>query len=417
MERESRNLEYKESVTRSFLKTVSAYANHGGGRILFGISDEGVVVGIGDVSQACLDVENMVNDSIEPLPTYSIEPDMTTGVITLSVEEGPSKPYCYKRVAYRRSDTATLPVDRLEMQRLILAGSNLDFDEIASPEQSLTFSYLGKKASSALGIEKMSDDSLKSFGLMSHNGVYSNAAALLADVNSFPGVDVVRFGDTINDIHERRDMSGVSVLRQVDETLEMLDRFYSLDRIEHGKRGRVETIPADALREALANAVVHRQWDDRARITVAMHPDRVVVTSPGGLPETLSVDSYLNGMISRPRNPLLAYVFLRLGYIEQLGTGVARIKSCYEEKPAKPQFDVREDAISVTLPVAEMVRLTMEEQQVADVLGTALVLPRAQIEQLSGLSRGVVLRTLQSLEAKGVVQRTGNGRSTKYRKR
>lgn len=93
------------------------------------------------------------------------------------------------------------------------------------------------------------------------------------------------------------------------------------------------------------------------------------------------------------------------------------MKSCYEGKPAKPQFDVREDVISVTLPVAEMVRLTMEEQQVADVLGTALVLPRAQIEQLSGLSKGVVLRTLQSLEAKGVVQRTGNGRSTKYRKR
>lgn len=199
------------------------------------------------------------------------------------------------------------------MRRLILAGSNLDFDEIASPEQSLTFSYLGKKASSALGIEKMSDDSLKSFGLMSHDGVFSNAAALLADANSFPGVDVVRFGDTINDIHERHDMSRVSVLRQVDKTLEMLDRFYSLDRIEHGKRGRVETIPADALREALANAVVYRQWDDRARITVAMHPDRVVVTSPGGLPETLSVDSYLNGMVLRPRNPLLAYVFLRLG--------------------------------------------------------------------------------------------------------
>ena len=112
--RESRNLEYKESVTNTFLKTVSAFANYGTGEILFGIADDGTVIGIKDAKTACLDIENRINDSIDPVPEYTLSINEKNAVITLRVNEGLHKPYLYKAKAYRRNDSATIAVDRLE---------------------------------------------------------------------------------------------------------------------------------------------------------------------------------------------------------------------------------------------------------------------------------------------------------------
>ena len=120
--KETRSFEVKERVTNTFLKTVSAYANFGDGIIRFGITDDGKFVGIEDAGNACLDIENRINDSISPVPDYRISVDDDTNVITLEVKEGIYKPYYYKSKAYKRNDTATIEVDRLELNRLILEG-------------------------------------------------------------------------------------------------------------------------------------------------------------------------------------------------------------------------------------------------------------------------------------------------------
>ena len=117
--RETPSIEYKESVSPSFLKTVSAYANYGTGRVLFGVSDEGVQVGVDDPVAASLRIENMVNDSLDPVPRYEIDPDSSTGIVTLTVYEGQDKPYRSKGKAYRRNDSATIEVDRLEYGRCV----------------------------------------------------------------------------------------------------------------------------------------------------------------------------------------------------------------------------------------------------------------------------------------------------------
>ena len=93
-DRDSRNLEYKEDISNTFLKTVSAFANFDGGQIVFGVDDDGRVVGLaGDLEQACLSIENKVNDALRPVPPYRLEIDEKRGTVTLAVQEGIDKPY------------------------------------------------------------------------------------------------------------------------------------------------------------------------------------------------------------------------------------------------------------------------------------------------------------------------------------
>ena len=123
--RETRTLELKETITNTFLKTVSAFSNYDGGIIIFGIDDEGVIKGLPDVKQSCLDIENKINDSISPQPDYTLEVQNNDQTIKLIVKSGLQKPYLYKSKAYKRNDTATIEVDTLEFSRLILDGKNI----------------------------------------------------------------------------------------------------------------------------------------------------------------------------------------------------------------------------------------------------------------------------------------------------
>ena len=111
--RETRILEFKETITNTFLKTVSAFSNYDGGTIYFGIDDEGNIKGLPDVKQACLDIENKINDSISPQPNYMLEIQNNNRTIKLTVQSGLQKPYLYKSKAYKRNDTATIEVDTL----------------------------------------------------------------------------------------------------------------------------------------------------------------------------------------------------------------------------------------------------------------------------------------------------------------
>ena len=159
--KETRSFEVKERVTNTFLKTVSAYANFGDGIIRFDITDDGKFVGIEDAGNACLDIENRINDSISPVPDYRISVDDDTNVITLEVKEGIYKPYYYKSKAYKRNDTATIEVDRLELNRLILEGEDRSYDELASDVKDLEFTILEGKMKEQLGISAISTDILR----------------------------------------------------------------------------------------------------------------------------------------------------------------------------------------------------------------------------------------------------------------
>ncbi len=416
--RETRDLEFKRSVAKTFLKTVSAFANYGTGRILFGVDDSGEVVGLEDPVADALKIENMINDSLEPAPRYSIEVDKKKKTVCLTVREGRAKPFLYSKRAYRRADSASVEVDRVELARLILSGQNLTFDELPSSWEDFSFRLLSDRFMSHLGLTSFDDNSLRTLGLMLADGNYTNAAEILSDRNGLAGIDIVKFGANISEFLDRKTVAGESVLRQYDAALEMHERYCVYEAVSGAVRKRVERVPREAFREAVANALVHRTWDVPANVTIGIHGDKVVVSSPGGLPEGVSVEEYLGGGISVPRNPILANVFFRLDYIEQFGTGIARINEAYEDVAAKPRFEIRESSLVVTLPFVEEMSagLTPDEATVMRELSRTLLLSRGEIERITGFSKDKTVRILNSLALRGLVAKEGVGRSRRYRR-
>lgn len=416
--REARTLEFKESVTKTFLKTVSAFANYGTGRILFGVDDSGVTVGLADPSADALRIENMINDSLDPVPRYTLNIDEANKTVCLTVNEGRSKPYYCNRRAYRRADSATIEVDRTELGRLVLAGQNLSFDELPSSRADLSFSLLAERFMRHLGLTAFDDNSLRTLGLLGVDGAYAIAGEILADDNALPGIDVVKFGSNISELLDRKTVEGRSALEQYDAALEMYERYLVYETVSRAARERVERVPFEAFREAVANALVHRAWDIPANVTVSIYDDRVTVVSPGGLPSGVTEEEYLGGGVSVPMNPVVANIFFRLDYIEQFGTGIARINGAYEGLAVKPAFDIRENSIAVTLPfeAARPEGVTLDERKLMDEMSRSILMTRAEIGLRSGFSKDKTTRILNALASRGLVAREGAGRGTRYRR-
>lgn len=412
--KENRTYEVKEKVTNTFLKTVSAFANFGGGTIQFGITDDGKTVGIKNAKEACLDIENRINDSISPVPSYELTIDEKSQVITLTVREGRFKPYLYKAKAYKKNDTATIEVDRVELNRLILEGENRSYEELPSTKQDLKFITLEEKMKEILHISSLNQDILKTIGVIGSDDRYNNAGALLADTNQFTGIDCARFGETIDIILDRETFDHRSVLRQFDDVISLFRKYYQYDVIDGSIRKTIEKIPEKAFRETIANALVHRTWDINAHIRVAMYDDRIEVYSPGGLPSGMTEQEYLEGQISILRNPILGGVFFRLHIIESFGTGIRRINDAYRDSDAKPVHTFSPNAIQVTLPVINPAyALSEEAKAVYQCLGD-IGKPSSEIARLAGFGKNKTLSILADLEQKGYVRKSGKGRGTKY---
>ena len=412
--RETATLEFKQQLSKSYLKTVSAYANYGTGKIIFGIADDGTPVGLADPQDTCLRIEHAINDSIDPVPRFELAIEGDTRTVTLTVHEGPDKPYLSSGRAYRRTDTSTVEVSRLEYGRLVLTGEHVSFDALVAKEQDLAFGHLEKELASKLGLKPLDQNSLISLELMTPSGEYCNAAALLADSNHFPGIDIARFGESINIINARHTFEHMSVLEQMQRTLEVFDTYYAYEEIVGFERIAKTLVPREAFREAIANALVHRCWDVRANIKVGMFADRIEITSPGGLPAGITEELYLAGGPSVAPNPILANVFFRLGHIERFGTGIPRILDEYAHETVSPSFALRDSSITVMLPVTVLENVTLDEEAILAVLAKGSALTRSQISEKTQLSKSKAIRTLNALVEKGLVTKVGEGRSVRY---
>ena len=413
--KESRQLEFKSDISNTFLKTVSAFANYDGGQIIFGVADNGDVLGLADPEQSCLDIENKINDTIHPQPQYKLSVQEADETVTLTVEAGRNKPYTYKSKAYKRNDTATIAVDDLELTRLILQGKNINYEDLPADNQELTFRSLEEKAKQEIGINALNKDVLKTLNLYSDSIGYNHAAELVADENDYPGIDIARFGESISRILKRATFEHESVLNELEKAVAVYRDYYQYEEIQGMDRVKVETIPEEAFRETIANALIHRTWDVNAQIRVLMFDDRIEVSSPGGLPSGLSEAEYLKGNVSILRNPILGNIFFRLHIVEILGTGIIRIREAYKNSDRKPVFEILENSINVILPVMSDLDLTEDEAAVYKVLSK--VLPRSISEITAavpfGKSKTTVL--LKRLADKNIVTIVGTGRGTKYR--
>lgn len=420
--KESYNLEFKEEVSKTFLKTVSAYANYNDGAIIFGLDDDANVVGVKESpKEEALRIENMINDSLSPVPYFEMIIKEVEGktIIILEVKKGKDTPYYYKGKAYKRGYTATIEVDRFELRRLALEGINMHYEDRKASSQDLKFNILEARLIKEAGIERINLDILKTLNLYHKDGYYNTAGELLADENDidFSGIDIVKFGKDINKILYRKTISNVSLLTQFDSAVDIFEQYYIFEEIDGYNRIKKELIPREAFRESLANAIVHRVWDTNAYIQIAMYEDKIEINSPGGLPAGISKDEYLYGNISVLRNPIIAGVFNRLNIIEKFGTGIARINKEYTHSISKPDFEVSENRIRIMLPVTEIdiIDLSGDENRVYELLKEEVELSRKEIDLKTGFNKSKTLRILNGLVDKNIISKTGSGAKLTYK--
>lgn len=316
-----------------------------------------------------------------------------------------------------RRDSSSLPIDdREEMKKLILEGFQQNYEDLPSKDQKLTFKVLEEALQRKLNIDELSIDILKTLGLYDDKKGYNLAAQLVADENSFRMIDMVKFGNTINEFRERILIENASILTAYSKAIEVYKRYFQYERIEGIVRKKIEIIPEDAFREAIVNALAHRDWSISAAIKVEIYDQYIEISSPGGLPRGLSEEEYINGQFSILRNEKIGSLFNRLGLIERFGTGIKRIRHLYEGKARKPIFRVYPNTITVRLPVLidEIQGLSENASVVLKAISNKQELSRLEIEKITGFDKSKSLRALEQLMEENLVKKVGQGRGTKY---
>lgn len=428
---ESKYIEYKREYTKSILKTVSAMANYHDGYIIIGIENDLKIIGVDNPIAVRLALENSINDNLVPRPYYEIiekKIDDKTLVI-LKVYLGENTPYRYNSKAYKRVDTSTVPTDRIEYENLILRGRNIGYDSLIYHGDNLHFEYLNRKISQRLGIGILTKDIFRSLGLMKYEE-YTTAAALLSDNNPINSarMSLVRFdSDTMLNIKDRSILKNISIIEAFDKSIDFYEKHINkAEIIKEAYRETVEEVPLVAFREAIANAIVHRDYMIDADIRVEFFDDRIEVMSPGGLPIGITEEEYLEGRVSIPRNSIIADIFLRLGIIERLATGIRRIKGYYRDKNVQPEFLIAQNSIKVILPKinssSNLLKrtdertngLTETELKILKYIDATGRISRKEAETVLVLKKTQTVQVLNEMVKKGILIKLGSGKNTIY---
>ena len=426
---EDKRTEFKREYVDDIKKTLVAFANTDGGNIYIGIDDDGNAVELKNLDDTLLKITNVIRDAIRPDLTMFCEATVETvqnqKVIKITVSRGKARPYylAIKGIrpegVYVRQGPSSVPATDSAIRSMILETAGDSYEEARSLLQDLTFDEITEvfqKKQLAFG-----ESQKRSLGLISEDSTYTNLALLLSDQCTHTVKIAVFEGEQKTVFKDRREFSG-SLLKQLNDTYQFIDQFNHTHAHTDGLyRIDERAYPTDAIREALLNALVHREYSFSASTLISIFDNRIEFVSIGGLARGISQNDIMLG-ISITRNKKLADVFYRLHLIEAYGTGVPKIIDSYRKYALEPSIEISDNAFKITLPNTTAmtketnIELTEKEQSVLLVL-KAGIQSRPQIQKILGMSQTVTITTLAALLDKGLIEKVGNGNRTKYRTR
>lgn len=426
--RESETVELKSAYTEGIRKEIIAMANSYGGDIYLGVDDDGTVVGVEDADTLIQRVANGMRDAVRPditlflrYETLDIDEKL---IVAVRVQRGTARPYYLAAKGLRpegvfvRQGTSSVPASDAAIRQMIRETDGNVFEDIRSLNQALTFET-ATAAFSARGLE-FGPVQMQTLGLMDGGGLYTNLGLLLSDQCPHIIKGAVFGGADRQDFQDRREFGG-SLLRQLSDAYSFLNlhnrnsaTFEGLYRVDH------RDYPEAALREALLNAIVHRDYSFSAGTLVSVYADRIEIVSVGGLVQGISLEDVLLGL-SVCRNPKLANVFFRLNLIEAYGTGMGKILDAYRGSDQTPDIQATPNAFKVTLPK----RQTEDKDDVADSLAaeaSAILdlahangsISRGKVEELLGVSQSSAARILKKMVDANYLEITGKGKNRRY---
>lgn len=351
---ESSITEFKREYTPDIKTEIVAFANTNGGVILVGIDDDGIVIGIKNADETLNNITNMVRDSIQPDITMFVNYEiLPTSVIRINVQEGTNKPYYLSGKGinpsgvYVRQGTSSAHSSWDQIRLMIKLSDGDKFEDERCFEQNLTFT----EATEEFKKHEMDFTANKYIGLgiQNSNNLFSNLGMLLSDQCKHTIKVAVFDGNEKKAFKDRKEFSG-SVLKQLHDAYDYL---YLSNKTQSTISGLNRTdskdYPDDAIREALLNAIVHRDYSFSGSIIINIYDNRIEFISMGGLVYGLNTNDIMMG-ISQTRNEKLAAIFFRLGHIEAYGTGIQKIFDLYGECYKKPGIKVSDSAFVLELP-------------------------------------------------------------------
>lgn len=352
---ETENIEFKVMATDELYKELIAFANTEGGTIYIGIDDMGNVVGLENVDETYTKITNGIRDAILPDVTifvkYTLRDDK---VIKITVGEGSAKPYFLKSKGikpsgvYIRQGTSSVQATYEQIRAMIKSADGDNYETSRCMIQELTFKS-AEKYFDECGTE-FSPQKYRVLGITSQTvDMFTNLAELLSDQCRHTVKIAVFSDDSKTKFIDSKEFSG-SLFEQLEDSFAYL-RLCNKNSAEINGLKRIEHLdyPEEAVREALLNAIVHRDYDFSGSIIINVNRNETEFISLGGLLPGLSPEDIRSG-ISQPRNKNLAEVFHRLHLIEAYGTGIRRIYDLYKNCPVQPRIDITSNSFKMVLP-------------------------------------------------------------------
>ncbi|MCI5531930.1 MAG: putative DNA binding domain-containing protein [Caecibacter massiliensis] len=462
---ESKNVEYKERVpedSQKYMKSVVAFANGDGGRIVFWVEDGTMrVVGIpqADLFQMMDAITNAVTDSCEPMiiPDLFVREIEGKSLIILEIAPGMQRPYYLKKKGpvkgtYIRTAGTTRLADRAILQELLLEGENKFFDQQPIPNLKVTkydvtalchsMSETAKKNALSdiqrQGIKELTINQLISWGILIENKdqlIPTYAYAMLTHQAGYPPVvqcAVFKTDDRAVFVDKRE--IDAPIQEQVEKAYQ-----YVLEKINMGARFQgvyrqdIYELPPDSIRELIANALVHRNYLEPESVQIALFSDRLEVTSPGSLMRGVTHEKMKEGF-SKIRNRALANAFAYMNLIEKWGSGFPRIfRDCRDYGLQEPEIidfdgDLRVNLYRITDQTSDQTKKT-DQTPKTDQTGTNMPVKlnekervilsylqkkpdgtQHEIAEATSLSLSTIKYYMKKLQEKGCLQRMGTHR-------
>lgn len=434
MQFESERIEYKSQMIDDIYKEVIAFANTDGGVIYLGIDDKGDLIGIDNVDETYTRLTNGIRDAIHPDVTMFVRYVLQDNkVIRIEVNEGSSKPYYLKSKGlkptgvYVRQGTSSVPASPEQIRQMIKESDGDNFEDARCLEQNLTFDA-AKTAFKRYGVE-FSVEKYRALGITQHD-LYTNLALLLSD-QCLHTTKIAVFNDEFcTEFRDSKEFGG-SVFKQFEDSINYLALCNkTVSTIKGVVRTDKQDYPEEAIREALLNALVHRDYSFSGSIIINVNDSKMEFISLGGLLPGLSTEDIRIG-VSQPRNKKLAEVFHRLRLIESYGTGIRRIFKLYENCPIQPSIEVTANAFKIVLPnmnacgaVAENapeaaekapVTITPQMKTVLDYLAEYGEMSDEDLQELLNVKKTRAYLLARQMNENGLIDIIGRGAAKKYK--
>lgn len=438
MQYENERIEYKSQLVDDIYKEVIAFANTDGGVIYIGIDDQGNAVGIENVDETYTRLTNGIRDAIAPDVTMFVRYVLQNNkVIRIEVGEGSYKPYYLKGKGlkpagvYMRQGASSVQASPEQIRRMIKDSDGDVFEEMRTLQQDLTFD----EAAAAFKRYKVafSEEKFITLGLRNiHDDQYTNLALILSDQCPYT-TKIAVFGDAENITFKDAKEFGGSIFKQLDDSYDYLalcnrisSSFIGLERIDK------PDYPEEAIREALLNALVHRDYSFSGSIIINVNDECMEFISIGGLLPGLSAEDIRSG-ISQPRNRKLAEIFHRLRLIESYGTGIRKIYALYKECPAQPHIEVTHNTFKLVLPnmnavsaasvskapeaKSDVSTVTPQMKMVLDYLAEYGEMSDEDLQELLNIKKTRAYLLSRQMSEMGLIEVIGKGSSKRYRRK